>query len=152
MEPFESDPRYRFPRVVQFSVFLDNRVGKLRELLNLFLGTNVQLAALTVVDSADCAIVRCILAPSDEARGMLRSAGMAFSETEMVVAELGSPDALRDLCEVLVSAEVNIHYAYPMLVRQTGQSAVALHVDEPEMAATVLRRKGFSLLGEAEIS
>ena len=151
MEALQTERGYAEPRVIQFSVFLDNRVGKLRELLNLFVGTDVHMAALTVVDSADCAIVRCVLAPSEMARRMLLSGGIPFSETELVVAELPSSDALPDVCEALVAAEVNIHYAYPLIIKPHGHSAVALHIDEPGMGGTVLRRKGFVMLGEADM-
>lgn len=136
------------PRVVQFSVFLDNRVGKLRGLLELFEGSEVRVAALSVVDSADCAIVRCVLVPSSHARGLLLSANVPISETELVVLELPSPDALREICESMVAAEINIHYAYPLLVKKHGHSTLALHVDEPTLAAKVLLRNGFILLGE----
>lgn len=152
MEEFNSDPVFARPGVVQFSVFLDNRVGQLGKLLELFVGTDVQLAAVSVLDSADCAIVRCVLVPSDEARGVLASAGMSVSETEMVVAELGSPDALRDICRALLAGEINIHYAYPLIIKPHGDSAVALHVDEPELAARILARGGFVLLGEKDMT
>jgi len=150
MEQFSTQRGYEEPRVVQFSVFLDNRVGRLKSLLQLFEHTDVRLAAITIVDSVDCAIVRCVLVPSDEARDLLKAEGLAASETELVVVELPSA-ALSQLCECLLKAEVNIHYVYSLLHRPTGQPAVALHVDEPELAATVLRKSHFVLLGEGDL-
>ncbi len=151
MSEMETQRGYGEPQVVQFSVFLDNRVGKLRELLKLFEGMDVHLAALSVVDSIDCAIVRCVLVPSDNARGLLKAGGMVASETELVVIELPDPDGLAAACEALITAELNIHYVYPLLVKPHSSSALALHVDEPTMAAIVLRRAGFVLFGEADL-
>ncbi len=148
MSSYDPSGGRNLPEVVQFSVFLDNRVGKLRGFLDLFDGTEVRVAALSVVDSADCAIVRTVLVPSSHARGILRSAKVPISETDLVVIELPSPDALKEICESLVAAEINIHYAYPLLVKKHGHSTLALHVDEPTLAASVLRRNEFLLLGE----
>lgn len=139
------------PRVIQFSVFLDNRVGRLKSLLQLFDQTDVRVAAISIADSVECAINRCILVPSDEARDLLKAEGLAASETELVVVELPSAESLSQLCECLLKAEVNIHYLYALLTRPTGAPAVALHVDEPEQAAAVLRKSHFNLLGEADL-
>ena len=60
-------------------------------------------------------------------------------------------DALPQLCECLLKAEVNIHYVYALLARPTGQPAVILYVEEPELAASILRKSHFNLLGEADL-
>jgi len=151
MEEMRTQRGYREPTVTQFSVFLDNRVGRLKAFLQLFDASDVRLVAISVVDSVDCAIVRCVLVPADEARDRLKAAGLAVGETELVIVELSSADALSAMCECLLKTEVNIHYVYALLHRPTGQPAVALHVDEPELAAKILRQSHFNLLGEADL-
>jgi hypothetical protein len=151
MEELRTERGYREPTMTQFSVFLENRVGRLKSFLQLFDKSDIHVAAFSIVDSVDCAIVRCILVPSDDARELLRSKGLALSEVDVVVAELPSADALSQLCECLVKAELNIHYAYSLLVCPTGRPTVALYVDEPELAASVLRKSRFNLLGEADL-
>lgn len=152
MEELQTQRGYREPSVVQFSIFLDNRVGRLKTLLQLLDERDISLAAISIIDSVDCAIVRCILTPSDAARDLLAAERISVSETDIVVVELPSADALGPMCECLLKAEVNLHYVYSLLVRPTGQPAVALHVDEPELAANILRASHFVLLGEAELA
>ena len=56
------------PRNTQFSVFLDNRVGQLLDLTGVFEGHALTMAGLSVIDSADHAVVRVLTSRSDLAR------------------------------------------------------------------------------------
>ena len=47
-----------WPSITQFSVFLENRVGQLREVFRAFQGSKVRILGLTQSDSADCSILR----------------------------------------------------------------------------------------------
>ena len=47
-----------WPSVRQFNVFLENRVGVLMDLVRRFETTDIRIISLTVVDLADCAVVR----------------------------------------------------------------------------------------------
>jgi hypothetical protein len=51
----------------------------------------------------------------------------------------------------MIQAEINIHYAYPLIVHPRGRPAVAMHVDNIEQAATSLHSKGFEILCEADL-
>jgi hypothetical protein len=52
----------------------------------------------------------------------------------------------------LLQAEINIHYAYPLLVHPRNRSAVALHVDNIEQASVTLHNMGFDVLCEADLA
>jgi len=52
------------------------------------------------------------------------------------------------ICKALLMAEINIHYAYPLLVGPDGHAALALHVDDHENASQMLGRQGFVLFTE----
>ncbi len=143
-----SDP----PMNTQFSVFLDNRVGKLLELVEIFDGQPLRLAALSVVDSTDHAVVRVITTDADLAAKTLKKHHLPFTETNVLVVGLRRNHRLTKLSLSLLSAEVNIAFAYPLLVRPHGMPAVALHTDDEYVAGEVLRRKEFVLLSEGDLS
>ena len=44
-----------YPAIRQFTVFLENRVGQLLEVVRRFEGTKVRIVALSIADSAECA-------------------------------------------------------------------------------------------------
>lgn len=142
---------YQPPYNTQFSAFLDNRCGKLLELVEIFDGHALQLVALSVMDSADHAVVRLVTSRAELARRLLQRHGIPFSEAEILVVELSQDRTLSKLCIALLSAELNIHYAYPLMVRPHGVPTIGLHTDDQVLAGQILRRKMFTLLGENDL-
>lgn len=142
---------YEPPRNIQFSVFLDNRVGKLLDLAEVFQGQYLTVAGLSVVDSTDHAVVRLLTSRSELARRLLARQHLPCSEAEVLVVELGEGKTLTSLCHTLLTAELNIHYAYPLLVHPRGLPALVLYTDDLLLSAHVLRRKLFTLLAENDL-
>ena len=141
-----------WPSITQYSVFLENRVGQLLEVLRAFHGSKVKIVSLTISDSADCSILRLILSHPEQGREIISLHKLAFAENELLVAELPTgPGSLVDLCSSLLQAEVNIYYAYPLIVHPHGRAAIALHVDNNELAGATLHAMGFEILSEADL-
>jgi hypothetical protein len=150
--PLETTHGYAPPIVTQFSVFLPNKVGKLLDLVEGFDGSAVAICAINVHEASDCAIVRVITNNSAAARQLLRQEKLAFTETDILVVELSEGNTLSSLCLSLLAAELNIHFAYPLLLRPNGAPTIALAVDDITLAGQILRRKNFHLFGEADLS
>ncbi len=142
---------FEAPRNTQFSVFVDNRVGRLLEVIEVFHGKPLVLAGLCVVDSADHAVVRLMTSHADLARRLLERHQLPFSEVNILAVELGEGKTLPEMCRCLLAAELGIHYAYPLLVRPRGLPAIAIHTDDPQLSAQILRRKLFTLLAENDL-
>ena len=138
-------------RVRQFTIFLENRVGRLMLLVRALEEQVGRIIALSIEESADAALVRLICTDADLGRHALRQEGFSFSESEVLAVELpDTPRPLEATCYALLAAELNIHYAYPLLVN-AGNPALALYVDDPTLAAQLLIRKGFKLLGASDL-
>ncbi len=151
--PLETEHGFVPPSARQFSVFLDNKVGKLYELLEVFEEhPQVQVCALSVLDASDHAVIRIIPNNSNLARGLLRERGLAFAEMDLLIVEVASAHSLTRLCLYLLGAELSIHFAYPlMLTSGGGCPVIALAVDDHVLAGQILRAKNFRLLGEADL-
>ena len=139
-------------RVTQFTVFLDNRVGRLQMLMRALEESVRRIVAIAIQESAETALVRLICSEPELAREAMQSAGFSFSESEVLAVELPkrSRQPLIELCSALLTAEINIHYVYPLLMRPHGPT-LALYVDDPTLAAQILIRKGFTLVGESDL-
>jgi hypothetical protein len=141
-----------YPSIRQFTVFLENRVGQLLEVIRRFEGSKVRIVALSIADSAECAFVRFLLSHPEEGREILERAGLAIVESDLIGVELPQgPQGLLQICTALLQAEVNIVQAYPLLVRPRGHPAVALMVDNIEMGLETLANKGFSMIAEGDL-
>ena len=62
------------------------------------------------------------------------------------------PQPLLQVCTALLAAEVNIVQAYPLMTPPGGRPAVALMVDNMEMAIDTLATKDFHVITEHELS
>ena len=141
-----------YPAIRQFTVFLENRVGQLLEVVRRFEGSKVRIVALSIVDSAECAFVRFLLSHPEEGREILERAGLAIIESDLIGVEMpDGPQPLLQICTALLQAEVNIIQAYPLLVRPRGNAAVALMVDNIEMGQGTLASMGFTMITEGDL-
>jgi hypothetical protein len=142
-----------YPSIRQFTVFLENRVGQLLEVVRRFEGSKVRIVALSIADAAECAFVRFLLSHPEQGREILERAGLALIESDLIGVELPEgPQPLLEVCTALLQAEVNIVQAYPLLVRPRGQPAVALMVDNIDMGMETLARKGFTMITEGDLT
>lgn len=149
---YETARGRNWPTLRQFTVFLENRVGQLLEVVRRFDGSRVRIVALSINDSGECAFVRFLLSHPEQGREILERAGLALIESDLIGVEL--PDdrqPLSRICTALLQAEVNIIQAYPILVRPRGRPAVALMVDNTEMGLETLSGKGFTMVTEGDL-
>lgn len=141
-----------WPCLRQFCVFLENRVGRLNELMRHMESLDVRVVGLTIVDSVDFAMVRLIFNNTDRGREKLQLSGFLFSESDVVGVELpDDPMPLSAICTTLVKAEMNIHHAYPLLYRHRGHGTVALYVDDVDQAVQLLREAGYRVITEGDL-
>lgn len=152
--PQETMQGYNVPCVRQFSVFLENRVGRLLDLLRHFDdASHVHVAGLNVIDSSDHAVIRMIPDNADAARLLLHDLSIAFSEIDIIIAVIDDSHSLADLCLYLLGAELNIHFIYSLIKQpMVGDSLVAVAIDDLMLGGQLLTRKGFTLLGEADLN
>jgi hypothetical protein len=142
-----------WPSVRQFNVFLENRLGALLQVVRHFETTDIRIISLTVVESADCAIIRIVLSDPERALEIFHQAKLPVTESDLLVVQLPSgSQPLLQICKALLVAEINIHYAYPLLVGPNGQAALALHVDDHETATQTLSAKNFILFTENDLN
>jgi hypothetical protein len=138
--------------VKQFSVFAENRVGRLYDLTTLLKDHNVHIMALTVLDTTDSAIVRLVVDDPDKARELLVNNDFPYTEGEVLVTELTDESDLKGVLGALLEAEINVHYVYSFLKRPEGRSALAINAEDIDIAAQALNRRGYRVLTQRDIA
>lgn len=139
--------------VQHFSIFLDNKVGALLEVVKLINERNIVVLALSIQDSAESSICRFIVSDPEQVEALFDEFDIAYHVSEVLVVEL--KDGATDLAHVLASllkAEVNLLFSYPMLIRPRGRALLAMHVDDIECSSSVLRGDGFRVLNQSDLS
>ena len=138
--------------VRQFSVFAENRVGRLYDLTALFKENNVHIMAITVLDTTDSAIMRLIVDDRDKARELMVNNDFPYTECDVLAVEITDETDLRDVLAALLEAEINVHYVYSFIKRPEGRAALAINVEDADVAAQALNRRGFKVLTQRDIS
>jgi hypothetical protein len=138
--------------VVQFSVFLRNKVGALLDVVKLLNEHHVQVLATSIEASADTAIVRIVVSDPESVEGIFHLHSIPYSSCPLVVVEFKEAVQFGDMLAALLAAEVNIFGAYALLTRPHGLAALALHVEDNDCAANVLSRSGFNILTQHDLS
>jgi hypothetical protein len=139
-------------RVVQFSVFLRNKVGAFLDVVRLLKEHHIHVLGTTVEPSADTAIVRIVVSDPEAVEGIFHDHSIPFATWQLIVVELKEASHFSDVLTSLLAAEVNIYGAYALLTRPHGHATLALHVEDNECASSVLTGSGFVVLGQADLS
>ena len=62
-----------YPTIRQFTVFLENRVGQLLDVVRRFEGSKVHIVALSIHDSTECSFVRFLLSHPEKLKFSMSS-------------------------------------------------------------------------------
>ncbi|MEE1315418.1 MAG: amino acid-binding protein [Faecalimonas sp.] len=130
--------------IQQLSVFLENREGRLDEVLKTLGANDVNIVALSLADTADYGMLRMIVSDPTKGKAVLKEAGITSMLTEVVA--LRVPHATGSLSKAmheLVQGGVNVEYMYAFA---NGDDASAvMKSDDPAKAVAILRESGFDV-------
>ncbi len=138
--------------VKQFSVFTENRVGRLSDLTTLLKANDVHIMALTVLDFTDTTILRLVVDDNDKARELMVNNDFPYTECDVVAVEINDEADLKEVLAALLEAEINIHYVYSFIKRPEGRAALVLNIEDPDVAAQSLNNHGFRVLTQSDIA
>ena len=138
--------------VKQFSVFAENRVGRLYDLTALLRENNVHVMAITVLDTTDSAIIRLILDDPAKARELMVNNDFPYTEVDILAVEITDESQLKGVLAALFEAEINVYYVYSFIMRPEGRSAMAISAEDIDVAAQALNRRGFRVLTQRDIA
>ncbi len=138
--------------VHQFSVFVENRVGRLHELTAVLKGNDVHIMAITMLDSTDSTIVRLVVDDPSKARELMVNNDFPYTECAILAVEIGDESELKGVLAALLEAEINIHYIYSFIKRPEGRSALAISSEDADTASQALGNRGFKILTQRDIS
>ncbi|MCA9078211.1 MAG: acetolactate synthase [Planctomycetaceae bacterium] len=141
-----------WPCLRQFCVFMENRVGRLHQLLRHIEQHDLRVVALSLVDTVDFAVARVMVDQTDRAREIFKLSDFTFIENDVLGVELpDAPQPYVRICLALLAAEMNIHYTYPLNYRRGGRGAIAIYVEDIDQATRILEAQGMTLLTEGDL-
>jgi hypothetical protein len=123
----------------QVSIFLENKPGRLANVLSALARDKVNITALTVMDSHEHNVLRVVTNDLAKTLQVLAGMGIRHAETDVLLVELrNQPGALAHVCEVLGAEHINIDYAYCSSGGRNGKVVGIFKVSNSEKAMRVL--------------
>ena len=96
----------------QLSVFIENRQGRLGEVLTILKNNGVNLLSLSLADTTEYGILRLIVSDPQKGKECLAQSGFSSMLAEVLVVKIPhKTGALSQILEI-VSSAVSIEYAY----------------------------------------
>ncbi|MEF9940920.1 MAG: amino acid-binding protein [Lachnospiraceae bacterium] len=135
--------------IKQLSVFLENREGRLDEVLETLGRQNVNIVALSLADTSDYGMLRMIVSDPQKGKEVLKAVGITAMITEVIALRVShASGSLSKAMHQLVVAGVNVEYMYAFA---NGKDASAvLKTEDSEKAIDVLLKNGFNVWKEEE--
>lgn len=140
-------------KVKQLSIFMENRAGRLAEVVRLLGEAKVNIRALSLADTSDFGILRLIVNDVEKAVKVLRDAGHTVSLTDVVAVEVpDTPGGLASVLDPLRGAGVNVEYMYAFVEKATDKAVVIFRFENADAALKVLSKAGISVLPSEMVS
>ena len=97
----------------QISVFLENKPGRLANVLRALEKQKINITGMTVMDKHEHSVLRLVPDNAVQAAKVMQSLNTPFTESDVLLVELrNQPGALAHVCENLAGGHISIEYAY----------------------------------------
>ena len=138
--------------IKQLSIFVENKHGRLENIISSFADNDINIRALSIADTTDFGVLRVIVDDVDKAKSVLREIGIISKTTDVLAIYID--DKTGGLAEVLKdvsAAGVSVEYMYAFLSKTQGKALMVLKADDEEGAELVLRQHGIAIAGPDDI-
>jgi len=136
--------------IQQLSVFLENKSGRLTEVLEALGHENIKISALSVADTSEFGILRLIVSDPDRARALLREKLFTVNITEVI--SIIAPNEARHYAKVLkILSDLDISVEYTYAYSIGDKSIIILRCSNTEEAITALKEHELELLRASDL-
>lgn len=137
--------------VKQLSVFIENREGRLEEVLQVLKDNNVNIVSLSLADTSEYGLLRLLVTNPEAGRKALKDNGFSAMLTDVLAIKLSHRvGKLQELLGAICDDDINIEYMYAL---STGKddASIVVKASNLEKAATILKSKGVDIVTPEEI-
>lgn len=136
--------------VHQLSVFLENKSGRLTEVLDALGQENIRITALSVADTSEFGILRMIVSDPEKARNMLKEKFFTVNLTEVI--SIMAPNEARHYARVLrILSDIDISIEYTYAFSVGAKSIIILRCSNTEDAIKALKKHELELMKASDL-
>lgn len=136
--------------IKQISVFLENKSGRLAQVLAILGQEKIKINALTIADTSEYGILRLIINDYKHAIKILRAKEFAVTTTDVVAVSVpNQAGSFASVLKTLADEHISIEYMYAF--KWSTNAVLILRPENLEIALSVLRKHNFQLLKSEDI-
>lgn len=137
-------------KIVQLSVFLENKEGRLADIIGALADAKINIRTLSLADTKDFGVLRMIVDTPEKAIEVLKKNGATVRTTDIIAVEVeDSPGGLYRVLKVFKEAGINIEYMYAFVEKNNDNAVMVFRVDDPD--AAIKKIKGVKILKADDI-
>ncbi|MDR2473591.1 MAG: acetolactate synthase [Tannerella sp.] len=134
----------------QISIFVENKYGKLCEILALLAKENIHIIAATVADTSEYGILRLIVNESDKAYKLLKANNVSVNLTDVLAISTDrTAGSFARTLSLFTHSGLSIEYMYCFSLKD--KSILILRTNNRETAREVIRRNDLDYITENDL-
>ena len=136
----------------QLSVFIENRQGRLVEVLQVLKDGGISILSLSLADTTEYGLLRLIVNDPESCKERLSAAGFSTLLTRVLVVKISHQSgSLQDLLRILADASIGVEYMYGLSI-DGAEASVVMKPSDLNAAEAAFTAKGIGFLTAEDIS
>jgi hypothetical protein len=136
--------------IKQLSIFLENKSGRLTEVLETLGQENINIAALSIADTSEYGILRLIVSDPLESLKLLKAKDFSVNLTDVIGIETPiEAGSFARALKFFSEESVSIEYMYAFSYHDKG--IIVMRTDDREKAFKIVEKKGLKMVKQEDI-
>ena len=138
--------------IQQITAFIENRPGRLTDILKVLAEHQIDLNGISVADSSDFGLFRMILSDPEKGQQVLQQNGYIVKSSEVLAIDVrDTPGGLLHALESLSQQSINVQYMYAFGTKRSAHAMIILKTDENQRASNTLLQSNVEVLSMEEV-
>ena len=130
----------------QISVFIENRKGRLGDILDVLKADGVNIISMSLADTAEYGLLRIISNKPEEGKNALKNAGFSAMLTDVFIVSLPhTAGALQTILRIISDEEISVEYMYGLSVA-SDDASIVVKTSNPEKADEIFAKHNIKTL------
>ena len=130
----------------QISVFIENRKGRLGDILDVLKADGVNITSMSLADTAEYGLLRIISNKPEEGKNALKNAGFSAMLTDVFIVSLPhTAGALQTILRIISDEEISVEYMYGLSVA-SNDASIVVKTSNPEKADKIFAKHNIKTL------
>lgn len=136
--------------IKQLSVFLENKSGRLTEVLETLGQKKINITALTIADTSEYGILRLIVSDPEKAKNLLREKGFSVNLTDVL--SISTPIEAGSFAKALrIFSDENISIEYMYAFSLEKKAMIVLRTEDTDQAIAAIQKHKMDLVRGSDL-